>query len=296
VSRLHTSTLGDIRDLARLTAAIEEARPSLVIHLAAQALVRESYRDPIKTFSTNLLGTINLLEAVRGKETVEAVINVTTDKCYHNNDRSRRFVETDRLGGHDPYSSSKACSELATAAYRDSFLADEGIKLATVRSGNVIGGGDWSADRLVPDFLRSLEDGRVLSIRSPHAVRPWQHVLEPLSGYLTLGEKLILEGVEFAEAWNFGPEEFDVKPVSWVVDCLAQKFPTARWQVDNSTQPREADVLKLDSTKARDKLGWHLRWSLDTALAKTAEWHRAWQAGQAMEDLSLRQIESYETE
>lgn len=295
-SRLHTSTRGDVRDLAGLTNALERARPSLVIHMAAQALVRESYRDPIDTFTTNFLGTINLLEAVRGRETVQAVINVTTDKCYHNNERSRRFTETDRLGGHDPYSSSKACSELATVAYRDSFLADEGIKLATVRAGNVIGGGDWSADRLVPDFLRSLEDGRVLSVRSPNAVRPWQHVLEPLAGYLALGEKLISKGGEFAEAWNFGPEEVDVKPVSWVVDCLAQNFPAARWQVDNSPQPREAEVLQLDSTKARDKLSWYSRWSLDIALTKTAEWHRAWQAGQAMDEVSLQQIESYDCE
>ena len=292
-SRLHSSTLGDIRDLARLTGAIKKARPSLVIHMAAQALVLESYRDPVNTFATNLLGTINVLEAVRGSETVEGFINVTTDKCYENREFSQCFTEADRLGGHDPYSSSKACAELATVAYRDSFLADQGIKLATVRAGNVIGGGDWSTDRLVPDFFRSLEDGRVLSVRSPHAVRPWQHVLEPLFGYLTLAEKLLSESGEFAEAWNFGPEELDAKPVSWVVEYLAQKVPNVRWQVDSAPKPHEANTLTLDSTKARDKLGWFSRWTLDTALTKTLEWHQAWQAGHPMDDLSLRQIETY---
>lgn len=294
--RLHSSMLGDIRDLAQLTDAIKGARPSLVIHMAAQALVRESYRDPVDTFTTNLLGTVNALEAARRSEVVEAIINVTTDKCYENNASARCFTETDRLGGHDPYSSSKACAELATAAYRDSFLAEEGIKLATARAGNVIGGGDWSEDRLVPDFLRSLDNDQVLDIRSPNAVRPWQHVLEPLSGYIKLGEKLILESSGFAEAWNFGPREFDVKPVSWVVECLAQKAPAARWRIDNSSYFQEADVLKLDSTKARVKLGWCSRWSLETALAKTADWHEAWRSGEAMDALSLQQIESYDTE
>lgn len=292
-SRLHSSTLGDIRDLTRLAGAMKEARPSLVIHMAAQALVRESYRDPINTFTTNLLGTVNVLEAVRASETVEGLINVTTDKCYENKELSRCFTEADRLGGHDPYSSSKACAELATVAYRDSFLADQGVKLATVRAGNVIGGGDWSKDRLVPDFFRSLECGQVLSIRSPHAVRPWQHVLEPLFGYLTLGEKLVSESGEFAEAWNFGPEELDAKPVSWVVEYLAQKVPNVCWQVDSSPKPLEANTLQLDSTKARDKLGWCSRWSLDIALSKTLEWHQAWQEGHSMDDLSLRQIEIY---
>ena len=290
---LQGSTLGDIRDLPLLSSAMREAMPSLVIHMAAQPLVREGYHDPVNTFSTNLLGTINVLEAARDVGSVEALINVTTDKCYENNELSRCFEEADRLGGDDPYSASKACAEIATAAYRHSFLAGRGVKVATARAGNVIGGGDWAADRLIPDFFRSLELGEVLSVRSPHAVRPWQHVLEPLSGYLMLGEKLLSEKGEFAEAWNFGPEELDAKPVSWVVEYLTEKFPEARWQVDSSPQPPEANVLRLDSTKARDKLGWSSRWSLDAALSKTVEWHQGWLEGHRIDDLSLRQIEMY---
>ena len=290
---LQGSTLGDIRDLPLLISAMRDAMPSLVIHMAAQSLVREGYHAPVNTFSTNLLGTINVLEAARDVESVEALINITTDKCYENNELPRCFEEADRLGGRDPYSASKACAELATTAYRYSFLAGRGVKVATARAGNVIGGGDWAADRLIPDFFRSLELGEVLSVRSPHAVRPWQHVLEPLSGYLILGEKLLSENGEFAEAWNFGPEEPDAKPVSWVVEYLTEKLPDARWQVDCSQQPLEANALRLDSTKARDKLGWSSRWSLDTALSKTVEWHQGWREGHRMDDLSLRQIEMY---
>ena len=212
-SNLHSSTIGDIRDLSKLTVAMQSAKPSIVIHMAAQPLVRSSYDTPVDTFLTNVIGTVNLLEAVRKTETVEAIVNITTDKCYENQEWVWSYRESDRLGGHDPYSSSKACAEIASAAYRRSFLSKAGIQLASARAGNVIGGGDWAVDRLSPDFLRSIDAGETLRIRSPNAVRPWQHVLEPLSGYLMLAERLVSQGAEFAEAWNLVPRP-DAKPVS----------------------------------------------------------------------------------
>ena len=292
--RLESSTIGDIRDLSKLTSALQTAKPSIVIHMAAQPLVRESYVSPVETFWINVIGTVNLLEAVRSIETVEAVINITTDKCYENQEWVWPYRESDRLGGYDPYSSSKACAELATAAYRNSFLAEAGVQLASVRAGNVIGGGDWATDRLIPDFLRAVDAGESLRIRSPNAVRPWQHVLEPLSGYLLLAERLVNEGAEFAEAWNFGPEEADSKPVSWILDRLCQKIPNANWVLDGSPQPHEAGVLKLDSVKAKTKLNWAPRWSLDTALDKTVEWHQLWRECQSMAEVSVHQIEAYQ--
>ena len=292
--RLQSSTIGDIRDLAKLTSAVQTAKPSIVIHMAAQPLVRQSYVSPVETFSINVIGTVNVLEAVRSIETVEAVINITTDKCYENQEWVWSYRENDRLGGHDPYSSSKACAELAAAAYRNSFLAEGGIQLASVRAGNVIGGGDWATDRLIPDFLRAVDAGESLRIRSPNAIRPWQHVLEPLSGYLLLAERLVTEGAEFAEAWNFGPEEPDSKTVSWILDRLYYKIPSAHWLVDGSPQPHEAGVLKLDSIKAKTKLNWAPRWSLDTALDKTVEWHQLWKEGQSMAEVSVQQIEAYQ--
>lgn len=293
--RIESSTMGDIRDLSELTKALRAAEPSLVFHMAAQALVKRSYEEPVDTFATNLLGTVNTFEAVRCVDTVEAIINVTTDKCYENTGRAQPYTETDRLGGYDPYSTSKACAELAAAAYRSSFLADAGIYLATVRAGNVIGGGDWAKDRLIPDFLRAYDAHQALPIRSPGAVRPWQHVLEPLSGYLMLGESLFSEGEDYAEAWNFGPKESDAKTVAWLVDHLCQRLPTAKWHADESQQPHEAKLLKLDSSKARVKLGWRPRWSVEIALAKTLEWHQAWRSGRCMSELSLQQIEAYQS-
>ena len=293
-NRLQRSTIGDIRDLAKLTSALQTAKPSILIHMAAQPLVRESYVSPVETFSTNVIGTVNVLEAVRSIETVEAVINITTDKCYENQEWVWPYRENDRLGGHDPYSSSKACAELAAVAYRNSFLVEAGIQLASVRAGNVIGGGDWATDRLIPDFLRAVDAGKSLSVRSPRAVRPWQHVLEPLSGYLLLAERLVTEGAEFAEAWNFGPSEADSKPVSWILDRLGQKIPSVNCVLDGAPQPHEAGVLKLDSVKARTKLNWAPRWSLDTALDKTVEWHQLWKDGQSMAEVSVQQIEAYQ--
>lgn len=292
--RLQTSTIADIRDLSKLAAAVQAAKPSIVIHMAAQPLVRESYNTPVETFATNVLGTVNVLEAARQAETVQAIVNITTDKCYENQEWLWPYRENDRLGGHDPYSSSKACAEIAAASYRNSFLAEAGIYLASVRAGNVIGGGDWATDRLIPDFLRAIDAGETLRIRSPNAVRPWQHVLEPLSGYLMLAERLVADGAAFAEAWNFGPDEFDAKPVSWIVERLCKKFSNARWELQGEPQPHEAGLLKLDSAKAKTRLGWTPRWSLEVALDKTVEWHQAWRECQSMAEISIQQIEQYQ--
>lgn len=291
--QLAQSTIGDVRDLASLISALESAKPSVVFHMAAQSLVRESYNTPVETFSTNVMGTVNLFEAIRRTETVEAVVNITTDKCYENQEWIWPYRENDRLGGYDPYSSSKACAEFVTASYRSSFLADANIKLATVRAGNVIGGGDWATDRLIPDFLRALDAGKALCIRSPNAVRPWQHVLEPLSGYLMLAEKLVMIGKDYAGAWNFGPDGADAKPVSWVVEYLCKTIPNARWELDSILQLHEAGLLKLDSSKAKSLLNWSPRWPLEAALDMTINWHQSWKQGKSMGDFSISQIESY---
>ena len=292
--RLQKSTIADIRDLLKLAAAVRDAKPSIVIHMAAQPLVRESYSTPVETFATNVLGTVNVLEAARHVETVQAIVNITTDKCYENQEWVWPYRENDRLGGRDPYSSSKACAEMAAAAYRNSFLSEAGIQLASVRAGNVIGGGDWAVDRLIPDFLRAVDAGETLRIRSPNAVRPWQHVLEPLSGYLMLAERLVIDGAEFAEAWNFGPEDSDAKPVSWILGWLCHRIPGAHWELDGMPQPHEAGLLKLDSAKAKAKLGWAPKWSIETTLSETVEWHQAWRAGQSMAEVSVQQIEAYQ--
>jgi CDP-glucose 4,6-dehydratase len=293
--RLSSSTTGDVRDLKSLFESMRVASPSVVIHMAAQPLVRESYNAPAETFATNVLGTVNLLECARKTDSLRAIVNITTDKCYENREWIWPYRENDRLGGHDPYSSSKACAELVTAAYRNSFLSAAGIHLATVRAGNVIGGGDWARDRLIPDFLRALDAGETLRIRSPNAIRPWQHVLEPLSGYLLLAEDLVKLGGEYADAWNFGPEESDAKPVSWMVEQLCEKFPNSGWELEGEPQPHEAGLLKLDSSKAKSKLGWAPRWSVETALTKTVDWRRAWKRGGSISEFSLQQIEAYQT-
>ncbi len=288
------STIGDVCDLESLTAAIREAQPSVVIHLAAQPLVRESYSDPVGTFSTNLMGTVHLLEAVRHVESVRAVVVVTTDKCYENQEWIWPYRESDRLGGHDPYSSSKACAELASAAYRLSFFSGGGASIATARAGNVIGGGDWGKHRIVPDFLRSSDMREVLLVRAPNSIRPWQHVLEPLSGYLTLAEKLLTNGPEHARAWNFGPDERDAKSVSSVVQMLCERVPGSTWTTEHKSHPHEAELLKLDITNATSCLNWRPRWSLDTALDKTVEWHRAWRENLDMAAFTVCQIRAYE--
>jgi CDP-glucose 4,6-dehydratase len=294
-AHLKANTIADIRDAIALTQAMQAAQPDIVLHLAAQALVRYSYNNPIETYATNVMGTANLLEAIRQTPSVKAVVNVTTDKCYENREWLWPYRENEAMGGHDPYSSSKACSELITAAYRRSFLEPAGIFVASARAGNVIGGGDWSTDRLIPDFLNALDKGHTLSIRSPLATRPWQHVLEPLTGYLLLAEKLYTDGQAFAEAWNFGPEETDTRPVQWIVEHLCKQIPGATWQYDKNQQPHEANLLKLDSSKAKTKLNWHPRWNLPTALEHTLNWHQAWQKEADMSKISLEQINAYET-
>lgn len=292
--RLARNTIADIRDAAALTQAMQEAQPDIVLHLAAQPLVRYSYAAPVETYAVNVMGTVNLLEAVRQTPSVKAVVNVTTDKCYENREWVWPYRENEAMGGFDPYSSSKACSELVTAAYRRSFLEPAGIQLASARAGNVIGGGDWADDRLAPDFLRALDAGRTLTIRSPLATRPWQHVLEPLSGYLMLAESLFTKGQGFAEAWNFGPEEADAKPVQWIVEHLCSQIPEAAWQCEAAPQPHEANMLKLDSSKAKAQLGWRPRWNLKTALGMTLAWHQAWKQGSDMAATSIQHIQAYE--
>ena len=293
-SHLKASNIADIRDATSLTAAMRAAQPEIVLHLAAQSLVRLSYDAPIETFSVNVMGTANVLEAVRQTPGVKAVVNVTTDKCYENREWVWPYRENEAMGGHDPYSSSKGCSELVTAAYRRSFLEPAGIHLGSARAGNVIGGGDWAADRLIPDFLRALDAGRTLTIRSPLATRPWQHVLEPLSGYLSLAEKLYTDGNAFAEGWNFGPEESDARPVQWIVEHLCKQVPGSSWHCDPSPQLHEANYLKLDSSKAKTKLDWHPRWQLAQALSNTLSWYHGWKGGQDMAATSLTQIREYE--
>ncbi|AUH49672.1 CDP-glucose 4,6-dehydratase [Chromobacterium sp. ATCC 53434] len=286
------TTLADVRDAAALSAALRDCEPSIVFHLAAQPLVKRGYADPLETFSTNVMGTANLLEAVRQCPGVEAVVAVTTDKCYENHEWPWAYRESDALGGHDPYSSSKACAELVCASYRRSF-PDACAAVATARAGNVIGGGDWAADRLVPDLLRAFDDDRSLAIRSPDAVRPWQHVLEPLAGYLRLAERLA-QGRGAAAAWNFGPGDGSDRPVSWVADTLARQYGAgAGWHRDGGGHPHEAGLLRLDSAKARTELGWAPRWDLEAALAATLAWHQAWRRGEDMQDFTLGQIAAY---
>jgi len=291
-----SSEIADVRDADKLRQAMQAARPEFVFHLAAQPLVRYSYAQPAETYAVNVMGTVNLLEAVRATPGVKAVINVTTDKCYENREWVWGYRENEPMGGIDPYSSSKGCAELVTAAYRRSFLAPAGIALASARAGNVIGGGDWAADRLIPDFLRALEAGETLRIRSPQSTRPWQHVLEPLSGYLMLAERLYTDGATFAEAWNFGPSDEDARSVQWIVGRLAEMCKDVNCQCDETPQPHEAHYLKLDSSKARIQLGWQPRWQLATALDKTVEWHQAWRDGQNMLATTLAQIAAYQTQ
>jgi len=294
-SQVTSSNIGDIRNAEQLQTAMQTAAPDIVIHMAAQPLVRASYVDPVETYATNVMGTVNLFEAIRKTPSVRAVVNITTDKCYENREWVWPYRENEAMGGHDPYSSSKGCAELVTSAYRCSFLDESGVQLASVRAGNVIGGGDWADDRLIPDFLRALDANRTLIIRSPKAIRPWQHVLEPLYGYIQLAEKLYTEGSAYADGWNFGPDDADSLPVEWIVNHLCNQIPGANWQLDQNPQPHEANTLKLDSTKAKTLLGWKPRWNLANALNKTIEWHNQWKAGADMATISLLQIREYET-
>lgn len=299
-TRLH-SVIADVRDRERLAAAVAAAAPEIVFHLAAQPLVRQSYEIPRETFEINVMGTVHLLEAVRAVDTVRAVVNVTTDKCYENREWVWGYRESDPLGGHDPYSSSKACAEIVTAAFRSSYFgaAADGspgrLALASARAGNVIGGGDWAVDRLVPDFFRAVTARQPVRIRNPHAVRPWQHVLEPLSGYLLLARRLRESGAAVAEGWNFGPEDADARPVAWIIEHLCKAWGSgATYERDHAPQPHEAGYLKLDISKARTRLGWQPRWPLERALDACVEWHRAWLDGQPLIDVCLEQIRDYQ--
>ncbi|CCQ75635.1 CDP-glucose 4,6-dehydratase [Magnetospira sp. QH-2] len=288
---------GDLRDIKAVTRTVTDFKPEIVLHLAAQALVRPSYDDPVVTYATNVMGTVHLLEAVRSCGSVKALVSVTSDKCYANREWDWGYRESDPMGGHDPYSSSKGCAELVTAAYRDSFFAPGGtVALASARAGNVIGGGDWGLDRLVPDMVRAWSSSETLRIRYPDAIRPWQHVLEPTSGYLQLAQKLATEGASFADGWNFGPGPESEQPVRTLVERgLTLWGDDAQWATENEPQPHEATYLKLDVSKARGKLGWNPRWDLSTTLDKTFGWYRAWHDGADMAALTRRQIKDYMT-
>ncbi len=289
------SLQGDVRDLATLCAALRAFEPEVVIHMAAQSLVRLSYVEPVSTFQTNVMGTVHLLEAVRRCPSVRSVVNVTTDKCYENREWVWGYRENEAMGGFDPYSSSKGCAELVTAAYRRSFLDAGPTALASARAGNVIGGGDWAADRLVPDILRAFQDGEPVVVRNPHSTRPWQHVLEPLSGYMRLAERLHTGGQAFAGPWNFGPAESDARPVSWIADRMAAQWGHgAGWQIDaDAGAPHEAHYLKLDCSKARSALGFVPHWPLQTALERIVAWHRAWLEGDDMRAHCQREIADF---
>ncbi len=298
------STLGDINDLPRLTQALQAHRPEVVFHLAAQSLVRPSYADPVGTYAVNALGTASLLQAVRAVPSVQAVVIVTSDKCYENREWVWPYRENDRLGGHDPYSNSKACAELMTSAFRSSFFplekyAEHGVAIASARAGNVIGGGDWSQDRLLADIVRAFGTGQTLRIRNPQATRPWQHVLEPLRGYMMLAEALHRDGPRFSGAWNFGPHYADARPVQWIVEHMAARWTAhggsaPRWEVDAGPHPHEAQMLKLDWTKAAQGLGWHPALSLEQALDLTLDWYQSVQQGAAAHEKCATQLAAYQ--
>lgn len=295
------SVIGNIMNLDALCTVLDDLRPEIVFHLAAQSLVRYSYKKPVETLNTNIMGTVNVLEACRVTPSVRTIVIVTSDKCYENRESVRGYRENDPMGGYDPYSCSKGCAELVTAAYRDSFFNpndfdNHGVALASVRAGNVIGGGDWAEDRLIPDLVRSIISGKPLSLRNPDAVRPWQHVLEPLHGYLMLAKTLFENKGQYAEPWNFGPAEGDCKPVQWV----AERFKKL-WNAEMTRMPdvrknlHEAHYLKLDISKAQARLGWNPKWDLSKAVESTVAWYKAWhEKTNDMHQFSLKQIESYE--
>jgi len=309
------SVIADIRDTKRLEKAVLKAKPEIIIHMAAQAILRESYEIPRETYEINVMGPVNLFEAARKCPPVRVIVNVTTDKCYENTERQRGYKEGEPLGGYDPYSSSKACSELATSAYRNSFFnpknyspavrrrtfaaslahgAAHHVALASARAGNVIGGGDWAADRLIPDIIRAALKDEKVRIRNPRAIRPWQHVLEPLSGYLTLAEMLYRHGPRYAGAWNFGPDAGDAKDVEWLVGRMFREWPAGPgYSIDKGRHPHEARYLRLDSSKARKQLGWTPRWHVGRAIDKIIDWTLAYKRGEDMRGVCLRQIREY---
>lgn len=294
-----TSIIGDIRDLAAIKAAVQQVQPEIVFHLAAQPLVRYSYQQPVETYATNVMGTLHVLESIRSINTVRAAVMITTDKCYENKEWYWGYRENEPLGGHDPYSSSKACAELLIASYRHSYFPNTRYQehqtaIASARAGNVIGGGDWAQDRLIPDIIRSLKLQQAINIRYPHSIRPWQHVLEPLSGYLGLAEKLYTDGINYAQAWNFASHAEDAKPVQWIVEKMLGLWGNnTGWTQESGEHLHEAHYLKLDCSKAHAELNWFPRWNLAIALEKIVEWHKAQINGANMQALSLAQIQEY---
>ena len=286
---------GDVRDAAALHRTVEACEPEVIFHLAAQPLVRLSYREPVETYATNVMGTVHLLDAARRVAGVKAIVCVTSDKCYENREWIWPYRESDPMGGHDPYSNSKGCAELVVSAWRNSFFAAEGPLLASARAGNVIGGGDWADDRLVPDLIRAMISGTAPLIRSPGSVRPWQHVLEALHGYLVLAERLLAGERAFAEGWNFGPSDEDARPVSWIVERLQAAWGngSGKTVADTGPGPHEATLLRLDSSKARSQLGWHPVLPLDTALGWIGEWHKAVAVGGDARTVTANQIARY---
>jgi CDP-glucose 4,6-dehydratase len=286
---------GDVRDFDAFRSALVRARPEIVVHMAAQSLVRRSFADPRETYETNVMGTVNLFEAARAADGLRVVVNVTSDKCYENREWEWGYREDEPMGGHDPYSSSKGCAELVTSAYRRSFFetGEATTRIASARAGNVIGGGDWGDDRLLPDLMRAVLAGETLRVRNPAALRPWQHVLNPVSGYLLLGQALWDEP-GFAGAWNFGPSDDDTRRVDWIVDRVAERWRAGvRWELDERPQPHEAQHLKLDSSRARGRLGWHPRWDLATGIDALVEWYASYADGADMCETTLAQVDRF---
>ena len=288
---------GDMRDLSSLKSVIKSSEPEIIVHMAAQSLVRESYKNPVGTYGTNVMGTVNLMEVARSCNSVRVILVVTSDKCYENREIDYGYRETDPMGGHDPYSSSKGCAELVVSAFKRSFFQESsGIAVASARAGNVIGGGDWAADRIIPDAVRAFNEKQILQVRNHDAVRPWQHVFEPLSGYMILCEKMWNESSVFSEGWNFGPEDESVRTVAEVTDRVSELWGDgASWEKSNGDHLHEATLLKLDIAKAKGELDWRPKWNLDTALERTVSWYKGYYNGEDMQEISLEQIEEYQT-
>jgi CDP-glucose 4,6-dehydratase len=293
VARKMESEIGDIRNLEQLTKSMQTFSPDILIHMAAQPLVRLSYKEPIETYDVNVMGTVKVLEAARNCSDLKAIVSVTTDKCYENKEWVWGYREDEAMGGYDPYSSSKGCAELVASSYRRSFMQEKGVGLATARAGNVIGGGDWADDRLIPDILRAFEKESSVIIRNPASTRPWQHVLEPLSGYIVLAQKLYQTPLGYAEGWNFGPYDDDAKPVDWILNKMVAKWPDSSWQLDQDAHPHEAGYLKLDISKAKSRLQWQPTWQLEKTLERIVAWHQAWLNKQDMQAICLQEINEY---
>ena len=300
VSEDMVSIMGDIRNFSIIQKIIQEHQPDIIIHMAAQPLVRKSYEDPLETFSTNIMGTANVLESIKTSEKTRVMINVTSDKCYKNTGTKEKFSESSPMGGYDPYSNSKACSELITSSYRDSFFNPKeyqkhGMSVATCRAGNVIGGGDWNKDRLIPDIMRGIINNEIIKIRNPNSIRPWQHVLDPLNGYLTLAEKMWSAGNEFSEAWNFGPTEEGEKSVKWITEKLTKKWSSdIKWDIDNDINPHEENSLRLNCMKANSRLSWRSKLNLEQGLDLVLEWYKQYKQNNDMKKITEQQIEEFQ--